>query len=933
QRAAQLEEAVAQQLDAILRSTDTALQHLRATYVHNRRGFDRAARDVLATYPKGMLQFITVFGPDGYLAYSSTPNGQRLYFGDREHFRVHADGGKDGFFISKPIVGRIAGVPLVQLTRPILDDGKFLGVIGIPLRPDYLSDKLGLLRVDEADTLSIVRLDGSIIARSHHLEEALKMRVPADRPFMSAKPGERGQFRSVSTVDKVPLLFSWRRLEAWPVVAVAAINEEAELAPLARGHAEERERTARVLGLVLAFALGLTVLVVRINRKNAELAESERRFRAAIEASPVPMALNDDARNIVYLNSAFTRTFGFGLREIPTLAAWWSRACPDPEDRRQVMDRWEDHLDRARTSNTPAEPLEVRIRGMGGDERTALVSAAPLGALSAGLHLVTLFDITARIEAEESAGKADRLLQEAIESVAIGFTIYDEQDRLVTCNEAYRNFYGTSRDLIVPGRTFEDIVRKGAERGQYREAIGHVDDWVRKRVAKHQSADGSLVEQQLDDGRWLLIVEHRTPSGYIVGNRIDITQRKQSEAELDKFRHHLETLVDERTSALSIAKEAAEAANRAKTAFLANMSHELRTPMNAIMGMTSLALRRATDPRQAEQLNTVVRASQNLLGIISDVLDVSRIEAEKLSLESIEFRLGSILENLNSLIGPKVAEQGLVLEIALPPELAALPVRGDPLRLGQVLLNLAGNAVKFTAEGKIVVRVSVAEEGIEDILVRFDVTDTGIGIAAEDLPRLFRMFSQADGSTTRKYGGTGLGLAISKRLAEMMGGRMAVESEPGKGSNFWFTVRLGKLRGAPARGTDRTDGAARIRERHGGALVLLVEDEPVNQEVSRELLEEAGLRVDVAGNGREAVDRVMASDYRLVLMDLRMPVMDGIAATRAIRRLPLGATVPILATTANAFAEDREQCFAAGMDGFVAKPFIPEALYSAVMEL
>ena len=934
-RAVQLDHAVALQLDATLRSIDTALRHLRNVYVHDRGAFDRAARDVLAAYPQGMLQFITVFGPDGYLAYSSTPSSERLYFGDREHFRVHLDSADDPLFISKPIVGRLAGVPLIQVTRAIREGTRLLGVVGIPLRPDYLANDLGLLRVDPADTLAIVRTDGSIIARSHHLEEALRTIVPADRPYLRAQPGDRGLFRSVSAVDKVPLLFSWQRLSAWPLSTVAAINEDAELMPLLRRQERERQRTGWAMALVLAFAVGVAALLVRVARKNVEATRSEARFRAIIEASPVPYALNDESERILFVNSAFRRTFGYTVDDVPTLQAWWPKAYPDPEYRRWVTTRWQERLGSARRDSRPFDPLEVRIRAGDGTDRTVLAAAAALGDAFGGDHLVMLFDITERKAAEESAGRASRLLQEAIRSIPQGFTIYDENDRLVICNDAYLDFYQTSRDLIVTGATFEEIVRKGAERGQYPEAVGRIDEWVRERVRKHQAADGSQLEQQLDDGRWLLIIEHRTPSGYIVGNRIDITARKDLDAELERHRHHLEALVAERTAALSIAKDAAEAANRAKTTFLANMSHELRTPLNAILGMTTLATRRAADPSQRDQLAKVSQASWNLLAIINDILDISKIEAERLRLERVGFSLGSVLANLESLVALKAAEKGLALVIDVPPALLDLPLQGDPLRLGQILVNLAGNAVKFTDRGSVTVVAGIAEETPDAVLVRFEVTDTGIGVAAADRARLFVAFEQADGSTTRRFGGTGLGLAISKRLAQMMGGAIGVDSEPGRGSTFWFTVRLEKADDHHADGPSKPaeGGTGDLGRRFPRARVLLAEDDPITQEVSLGLLQEAGLHADLAVNGREAIDRVMAREYQLILMDVRMPVLDGLQATRAIRRLPAGETVPIVALTANAFADDRQQCLDAGMDEVLTKPVEPDLLYATILRL
>jgi signal transduction histidine kinase/ActR/RegA family two-component response regulator len=382
------------------------------------------------------------------------------------------------------------------------------------------------------------------------------------------------------------------------------------------------------------------------------------------------------------------------------------------------------------------------------------------------------------------------------------------------------------------------------------------------------------------------------------------------------------------------AKEAAEAASRAKSTFLANMSHELRTPMNGIMGMAELAQRHAVEPKLRTQLAKIILASRHLLGVINDILDISKIEAERLTLEHTHFKLGEVLENLRSLVGQKAAEKGLQLRFELPPELAGLSLQGAPLRLGQILLNLAGNAIKFTTAGSVAILVSRVAEGADDVQLRIEVQDTGIGIAAADRERLFTAFEQADGSMTRKYGGTGLGLAISKRLVHMMGGEIGVDSTVGAGSTVWFTARLAKAAPtvSPAPTLAGASAEDRIRARFPGARILLAEDEPINQEVSRGLLEEVGLTVDLAEDGAVAVALAGERRYDLILMDMQMPNLNGIDATREIRAAQLNARTPILAMTANAFEEDRQRCLDAGMNDHIAKPIDPERLFAALLQ-
>ena len=725
------------------------------------------------------------------------------------------------------------------------------------------------------------------------------------------------------------------QLKLIPVIFITALSDtESESRGLALGAADFLAKPLNV-GIArqrirnLIDRENLRQQVATQRDQLASQLELLRNLSTAVEQSPVSVVITDLEACIQYVNPRFTEVTGYSSTEA---LGQNPRILQSGNTGKATYEKFWNTLTAG--ESWKGELLNKRKNGdLYWEEAQIAPVKNPVGDITHYVAVKT--DITQRKQLELAKDELlDRLRKIAsrVPGVVYQYCLRpDGTSCFPFASEAIRQIYRVSPESVVDDAS-----------AVY--AILHPDDSAGI-VASIQHSAETLTpwrheyRVRFEDGtvRWLFgdaLPEREADGGTLWHGYItDVTERKQIEAELADHRTHLEAMVQARTLDLSIAKEAAEAANRAKTTFLATMSHELRTPLNGIIGLTGLAARRTTDERVKDMLGKVDRSSHQLLAIINDILDISKIEAERLTLEMVDFRLGEVLDSAQSLISPKATEKGLVFEVDRRIGIADLPVRGDPLRLGQVLLNLFGNAVKFTDEGHVMASVELVETYPDAVLIRFRVTDTGIGIAPEDQSRLFSAFEQADGSMSRKYGGTGLGLAITKRLVQLMGGEIGVTSEYGRGSTFWFTVRLGKATVAipPAPTFNRKTAAERLFREYAGTRILVAEDEPINQEVSRLLLEDVGLLVDLAEDGQQAIEFAKQNTYALILMDMQLPRLSGVESTLAIRALPAYAHTPILAMTANAYDENRQVCLDAGMNDHIAKPVDPDKLYETVL--
>ncbi len=825
---------------------------------------------------------------------------------DRDYFLAHVNGSTSGIFVGAAVKSRVTDKWIIPVSvRRVSARGEFDGVFMAALDPAYFQSFYNSIEVGSDGFVTLFSREGWAVARSPFDESIAEKNWAASPLFLNhLAKASSGTIRQVVVADGVERIYSYSSVRDYPLIVAVGIS-------LTDGLAAWRDRMAIELAL-----LGLLLLVLGLAGFMLSRQWRERiRVQSAYELSQISIQtaslatfwIAKDAR-ILRVNQAACDLHGYSREQLLNMRI----TDLDPDF---PAERWPEHWQELREKKHMV--FETTHKTRAGDFMPVEVELNHIEFEGEEYNFAFSRDISQRLKAEEEIRRGERMLREAIDAVDEAFVLFDPQDRLVYCNEKYRCLYPGMEHLMVPGTRFEELVRQGATLGLYKESQGNEEDWIQKRLLAHQ--EGRTVRvQKRGDGQVLRVIDRKTADGHTVGFRVDITEVVR-------------------------ATEAAQEASRYKSQFLANMSHEIRTPMNAILGLLKLM---QSTPLNAQQKDYAIKtdtAAKSLLGLLNDILDFSKVEAGKMVLDPHPFRLDRMLRDVSVVLSSTIGAKPIEVVYDIDPVVPAV-LMGDAMRLRQVLINLAGNAIKFTERGQVIVRVrSVGEVDFGDAVearIEFSVEDTGIGIDARDRDRVFDGFSQAEASTTRRFGGTGLGLAICKRLLELMGGELTVQSMLGEGSTFLFTLQLAVV-AQPGR-----ELAEHRHEQVPNWRVLVVDDNPIANAATSAMARSWGWQVDCAADAASALHtlgarlKVSRGDqgppYDLLLVDWQMPEVDGWETTRALLAACANAgqvapRVIMLTATGRDTVAQRTPQEQAIIHGFLFKPFTAGMLLDAAI--
>ena len=903
--------AFAETVQASVETIDLAAVDLREHWMEQPQNFSKVVQEVQQRLEKDVAFQVSIIDRDGRLIFSSLdPKARGMDLRDREHFAVHKSRPLDRLFISQPILGRISNRWSIQFTRPIWDaKHNFQGVIVLSVATEHFTRFYATINFQTDSVSSILSHDGHIIARWPTTPMAMGKFIGSDYFSALSRGDSLGWIERASPVDGVHRLLVWRKVDGQDLFVILGISADV----MFQSYRGQRNVLlllgAGLSSLLLFFGALFGRNLTRVARSNAKLRESEERWSFALEGGRDGVWDWNIQSDQVIRSTRWMEILEIQSREFSASNEEWVQRL-HPHDKAQVQSLVQECL----RGTTERYEVEYRLRSASGTWKWVLDRGMVIRRDNAGrpLRLIgTISDITQRHEQQQQLFDSQRFLRSVTDALPsrVGYWRIDK-----TCafaNKAYQTDFERSAQEI------EGISMKELLGESYSKYAGHFELAVAGQMQQFEVMQAKLDGSYRHD--WVQYLPDR------VGDEVrGIFSVVTNVSSVKAAQIHLQQVNQE----LSRRTQEANHANEAKSEFLARMSHEIRTPMNSIIGMTELALLAHPESKLREHLQIVKNSANALLALINEVLEFSKIEAGKVTLECLPFDVSSLLRDTVKSMVILASQKSIPLKLVIAPDVPAF-LQADPSRLRQVLINLLGNAIKFTSQGEIGLSVVLNQLESGTAVLEFCVYDSGIGVHPSKQVDIFSAFGQESLQTARTYGGTGLGLSISRRLVHLMQGEMWLRSSPGQGSRFYFTAQfhvadanaLADAMPSPI----QLSSAAASRSLD----VLLAEDYPANQMYALGLLEFFGHRVTLVPDGQQAVNAATQHTFDLILMDLQMPVMDGLDATTQIRAMESRTgrvRVPIIAMTAVAFPAEVERCFAAGMDDFVAKPFTPNDL-------